>query len=552
MSLSNEQMLILDIARNVLNDSYKIPDINNIVWDKLLKEAHKQKMLNSVYTLFKGSLPENDSIELQKKAEEHPRYCDALFNDLKEIIKLAEKENIRAMVVKGPLLSFMLYGDIYSRFYYDIDILVGESDFYRLSNMLVEYGYHQPRGVGTNKETDKPTSKLVLKYNANFYEFPLLKKCDEFKYFEHLAIEIKRATSAIPLKYIPAFLSNTQEITINDIPIITSDIDHSFLHLCANTYNDTESHKGIYKKMNFRNYVDLFVFINKYLGEIRFDRIRELSDAYEITHKVYYCLNNINVIFPKSISDNIVQTFNPSNISYLFEGNVDGSLIDLNLNIIERVFKRELRISNYMNICREKRWTEKNPYYKKPLNACPVNESNKKIMNINNCEKIFLEKQNYNLSYGMVHDTHCLYLHIVLNNNFFSDMDNLRICFTLYGNNFPEINSSSYEDKLFLDKPSKSVFITKSNDKLLYYIATNNRPDEFYDLKNYQVFTSVNNKKDNVVLAVNIPYRDINKDGNRLCYNVFLQKSFVEGEYQTFYKRFKMAPEIGMIELVDA
>jgi hypothetical protein len=56
--------------------------------------------------------------------------------ELIKVMKLLEENNIDAIAFKGPTLSQMAYGDVVSRQYSDLDILVQKTDIYKIYDLL--------------------------------------------------------------------------------------------------------------------------------------------------------------------------------------------------------------------------------------------------------------------------------------------------------------------------------------------------------------------------------------------------------------------------------
>ncbi|HEM49262.1 MAG TPA: hypothetical protein ENO27_03530 [Caldithrix sp.] len=64
-----------------------------------------------------------------------------LSSELTNIIKELEKHSIKTIPLKGPVLSFQIYGDVSKRFYNDLDILVRDAGFENITDILEELGY---------------------------------------------------------------------------------------------------------------------------------------------------------------------------------------------------------------------------------------------------------------------------------------------------------------------------------------------------------------------------------------------------------------------------
>ncbi len=85
--------------------------------------------------------------------------------ELIRIMKLLKKNNIEALVFKGPVLSQMAYGDITLRQYVDLDVLVRKEDIHRVDSLLKELGYKRVIKLTENQEK----LWLILKHDMSFY-----------------------------------------------------------------------------------------------------------------------------------------------------------------------------------------------------------------------------------------------------------------------------------------------------------------------------------------------------------------------------------------------
>ena len=58
-----------------------------------------------------------------------------MTSELIKVLKILEENNIEAISFKGPVLSQLAYGDVVSRQYCDLDILINIKDFESVVNL---------------------------------------------------------------------------------------------------------------------------------------------------------------------------------------------------------------------------------------------------------------------------------------------------------------------------------------------------------------------------------------------------------------------------------
>jgi len=89
--------------------------------------------------------------------------------ELIRVMKLLQKNNIKALSFKGPVLSQMAYGDITLRQYGDLDILVDEKEAYKAAGLLESHGFTAPYPLSIlkNKTCMRVDSDFALVGNTN-------------------------------------------------------------------------------------------------------------------------------------------------------------------------------------------------------------------------------------------------------------------------------------------------------------------------------------------------------------------------------------------------
>jgi hypothetical protein len=101
---------------------------------KTLKD-HASKIQNSTFNI-------QDLLAELKSAYTQIAHRNMLMSaELIRIMKLLEAHQIPALAFKGPVLAQMIYGDITTRQYSDLDILVDEKDAFKAGTLMSESGH---------------------------------------------------------------------------------------------------------------------------------------------------------------------------------------------------------------------------------------------------------------------------------------------------------------------------------------------------------------------------------------------------------------------------
>jgi len=347
-NMKREQEILIKIAKSI--SKQKELELDSIVikeldWEELLQISLRHRVFPIVYKKIFNYVPIKYQALYDQKYYDIQKKINIGMLELNRILKLTQQNNIDAILLKGLALAEIIYKDIYARQFGDIDLLVKEDDMEKMYYLLNDIGYVQETGFDKNTNRYNTVDKPILKYEPHFHEFQCVKDIGDNIY---IFVEIKRASSAIPLKYIGDFLKNVQDISINGIKIKTSNSAYTFLHLCSNFYANFETGWGANHETNLRDIFDTCVLVSKHGSFLDWIEINSLSSKYEITHKIYYVLKCLEGILGKLIPNEIIELFNPNKLTYYFNGNVDGSINNWESDFTFRLFNDEERKKEFV------------------------------------------------------------------------------------------------------------------------------------------------------------------------------------------------------------
>ena len=293
----------------------------------------------------------------------------ARMHELKKICTYLQEHNIEYLIVKGPVLSEQIYGDVTHRYYNDIDILL--PNFYKdILEVLVffkEHSYNQELGWNNRQEIN--VQNFIVSERFDHHEIVCSKGFNNIYKFE-----LKNALSAIPAEIIGVFLKNIASYNIEGIMIKSFDLLYSFLVLCSNTFVNSESRSAIvYNKSYIRHYYDVYMFIKKHskvLDPFDINKVSEelflhlrvsrvISNLLQLlTYDKKICVGNKDIIM---WCEKLLCCRGGSNISTKFHIACDDifldgipsehEIIDWNTSFIDRIFSNN---RNHMIQCYKK------------------------------------------------------------------------------------------------------------------------------------------------------------------------------------------------------
>ena len=110
-------------------------------WEGFVSLAYSHGIFPLVYRTLKEYahlIPEYIFAHMKQNYMDIVKQNMLMTSELIKVIKILEENGIEAISFKGPVLSQMAYGDVVSRQYCDLDILVKEKDLNKSFDILVE------------------------------------------------------------------------------------------------------------------------------------------------------------------------------------------------------------------------------------------------------------------------------------------------------------------------------------------------------------------------------------------------------------------------------
>lgn len=135
-----------DFIRSMLRDIDKEPtEVSKKYWNDLIKLASAHGVYHQLFSgLSKyatDSIPEDLFDGLKQRNIEYVANEMRMAVELVRVLKLLDENNVKALAFKGPTLSQYLYGNLVSRQFGDLDILIAEENLERSIHILGKNGY---------------------------------------------------------------------------------------------------------------------------------------------------------------------------------------------------------------------------------------------------------------------------------------------------------------------------------------------------------------------------------------------------------------------------
>lgn len=119
---------------------------NPIDWGYFIELVRRHRILLPTFHAFKQyfptAMPTAIFDEMQRHALQHIFHNMLLKGELIKILRLFADANIKAMPLKGPVLAEQLHGNITTREFSDLDLLIPKEDVIRAQELLIAAGYN--------------------------------------------------------------------------------------------------------------------------------------------------------------------------------------------------------------------------------------------------------------------------------------------------------------------------------------------------------------------------------------------------------------------------
>nr|WP_228144711.1 nucleotidyltransferase family protein [Poseidonibacter parvus] len=259
-------------------------------WDDFIALSYTHGVFPLVYHTLKEHkdiLPKDLSLKLKTINMDIAKQNMLMTSELIKVMKLLEENDIEAIAFKGPTLCQLVYDDVISRQYVDIDLLIKEDYFDNTVTILKKFDYQEKFEYSIGK---KKIEKLLSDHtfiNPN----------------NNIPIEIhnKLFSSDFPINLnSDIFFKNTTNILINNNSINSFSKEYLLVYLCLH------GSKHLFSRISW--ILDIHKLINKYdLDWELIDNIIQKSDSKII---VYSSLFLSRYLLNTKLPENIKNKYN--------------------------------------------------------------------------------------------------------------------------------------------------------------------------------------------------------------------------------------------------
>ena len=245
MQLENENSkefgLILACIENHNSNitKYNISELlkNKLDWDFIysfvLKNGVVNLFFNTIIEFDIELIPELYLNKLKERVFFEKKRIKLIFEELTKIQNEFNHNDIQMLLMKGPVLSLILYKSSFGRYFNDIDILVKKEKIKEASGILTSMGYVQGH-IDFKKNIIIPASfDMIEESEKNRHVIEFIKYLTETKDV-FLSIEIHHSIVDKPVednKIVRNFFDNPMAINYNENVFFSYDLNYLCIYV---------------------------------------------------------------------------------------------------------------------------------------------------------------------------------------------------------------------------------------------------------------------------------------------------------------------------------
>ncbi|WP_228710933.1 nucleotidyltransferase domain-containing protein [Arcobacter cloacae] len=229
-------------------------------WDSFIPLAYSHGIFPLVYRSlkeFQQLIPDDIFIRMKQHYMDIVKQNMLMTSELIKVVKILEENNIESISFKGPVLSQLAYGDVVSRQYCDLDILVDENELKKAQNILENNNYKQLYNL---EEYQKENLKKVV------HDISMINKINNINIELHWTLS--SGEFFIDLEKLKYF-EDIKKYTISNQNINIFLNEKLFIYLCVHGY------KHLWERIEWL--VDIYYLIEK--KSIDIEKVIEMSKS---------------------------------------------------------------------------------------------------------------------------------------------------------------------------------------------------------------------------------------------------------------------------------
>ena len=323
-ALSPENKVLLYCARIEIEKKLtgKIRNILEypIDWNYLVNTATSHGVAPLLYKNLKRMGVEDTVPEEAMKSLEAIYYATAvrnkrLFKEINKVLNALNNAGIKAMILKGPSLSEIIYKNPALRHFSDIDLLILKDDIPKVIDILEDMGYRLPEYL------------LPLELYAKFhFHLSFIKKNSEQSILE-IHWDLKDNFECPPME-LEKIWSDARQVEISGAPAMIMGTEDLIIYLCHHLDRHGYMNRFIYHQQDYHSFVlnglscnrliwfvDIYEVVKFYGNSINWKYIIETSGKWDKNGSIASTLFFTDWLFQAELDSGILSALKPPRAS---------------------------------------------------------------------------------------------------------------------------------------------------------------------------------------------------------------------------------------------
>ncbi len=302
----------------------------NLEWSEVIYQMITHRTLNMFrYNLKKFNLYGNLERELQRLMDTQwavfGERNNCYLQKLQEILREFEKRNLTVPVLKGNLLATIVYPEIETRIFNDLDMLMKLDDVVPVVEALESLGYIQGNYDEENDVIVEVSRKEKVLHQMATHEIHQFLGLSDNKFARLVEVDVnhdilwkgncpyKVQTKELIQRAVPVDIHHTKGYMLDYIDNIIQLSCHLYKEACLMIWIASLKDLKIYK------FADLYMYIRKFSEKIDWNLLMDRVKEYNLDKIIYYNFHYIELMFGEIIPQFVKDSLKPEDLSYLDE-----------------------------------------------------------------------------------------------------------------------------------------------------------------------------------------------------------------------------------------
>lgn len=249
--------------------------------------------------------------------------------ELTDVLNAFNEHNVVVPVLKGNLLASIVYPELETRIFNDLDMIMKLGDVVAVTEALESIGFVQGHFDEEKQEIIPASRKEKMLQQMVSHELQEFQKLSDNKFAKLVQVDINHDIlwkGNCPYK-VPTedLISRALPIEINGVQGYMLDYIDNIIQLSCHLYKEATLMMWVtdLRDLKIYKFSDLYMYIKKFFDKIDWDMLIQRVKGYNLDKVVYYNFHYIEMMFGELIPENVLSALRPEDLTYLDEYGIE-------------------------------------------------------------------------------------------------------------------------------------------------------------------------------------------------------------------------------------